>query len=279
MKFLFLCFVCIIFNLTSTLNEIPGATREDVSDQKYLSLAQEDQFEPVGLIKINDIPNASGVLVHESWVLTAGHVVIDLKPNELKFQLGENIYNVSKINIFPEYQKNGILGHNGDLALLQLNSPTKNVKPVSFYKDRDELGKVGVSVGFGRSGSGASIITNPTPVGTKRAGENVIDLIGGVVDERIIPDNLFISDFDHPTKEELNRTGSAKPVELEYCPVGGDSGAGLFIKKKNEWYLAGIFSAFTPRIHDDLDLGLHGSLMYWTRLSDFSEWLSKTINS
>ena len=256
-----------------------GAIRDDVPDHEYLSLALENKFKPVGLILKNDQPNASAVLIHDSWILTAGHEVIGLEPNDIKFQLGVIDFEIISFNIFPGYKQKGVLGHNGDLALLRLNKPVRDVAPANIYKGRDELGKVGITVGFGRSGSGASIITNPTPVGKKRAGQNVIDSIGGVIDGRTILGNLLVSDFDHHTIKKLNKIGSATPTELEYCPVGGDSGGGLFIVEENQWYLAGLVSAFTPKINDDLELGLHGSLVYWTRLSDFSDWVAKTISS
>lgn len=255
-----------------------GAIRDDVPDEKYLSLALESQFSAVGLILIDNRPNASAVLIDKSWILTAGHVIIDKNADNIKFQLGEMVSEIESINIFPGYSESG-LGHGGDLALLKLNEPLENVETAKLYDGTNELGKIGTMVGFGRSGSGASIIKNPTLVGTKRAGENSIDSIGGIIDGRKIPDYLLVSDFDHPRVKELNRIGSPIPAELEYCPVGGDSGGGLFIKEENRWFLVGIFSGFSPKINDDIELGLHGSLMYWIRLTDFNEWVTKTMSN
>lgn len=222
-------------------------------------------------------PKDSGYIA--SWVLTAGHEVVDLQPSALSFKVAQTTYAVVEIVLYSAYQPGGVLGHGGDLTLLRLKSPVTTIDPATLYSGNDELGRVGTTVGFGRSGAGASIITDPTPVGTKRAGQNRIDSIGGTIDGRVIPANLLVSDFDHPANAELNRIGEATPLDLEYCPVGGDSGGGLFIEKEGRWHLAGLVSAFTPKINDDLDLGLSGSLIYWTRLSIYADWIEEVIRS
>lgn len=250
-----------------------GAIRHDVPDEKYLEMAHQPQFDSVGLIIKDDKPNASAVLINTTWALTAGHVVFDQVPASFRLQFGSKRYSIVEIVIYSDYESAGILGHNGDLALLRLSQPVESISPAIFYRGRGEQGLTGTTVGFGRSGAGASIITNPTPVGTKRAGKNVIDSIGGIIDGREIPSNLLVSDFDHPDVPELNRIGDSNPLDLEYCPVGGDSGGGLFIFVDGSWYLAGIVSAFTLKINDNINLGLAGSLIYWTRLSDYTEWI------
>ena len=254
-----------------------GAIRDDVPDEQYVKLAQEPQFASVGLILKNDEPNASAVLIDSRWVLTAGHEVFGQEAASFSVRFDESTYPVQEIILYPGYQEAGVLGHNGDLALLRLDRPVEGVPPAIIYRGTQEQGKVGTIVGYGRSGSGASIITSPTPVGTKRAGQNMIDGIGTVVDGRDIPDNLLISDFDHPRDSTLNRIGDVEPLGLEYCPVGGDSGGGLFMENSEDWYLMGIMSAFTPRINDDINLGLAGSLIYWTRLSMYADWIYSVL--
>lgn len=254
-----------------------GAIRDDVPDAHYLALAEEPQFDSVGLILKDDEPNASAVLVETQWALTAGHEVYDQEPASFSVRFGNSTYPVEEILSYPDYEHTGVLGHNGDLALLRLGGAVDGVEPAILYRGDQEQGRVGTTVGYGRSGSGASIITSPTPVGTKRAGQNMIDGIGAIVDGRDIPDDLLISDFDHPRDSTLNRIGDAEPLDLEYCPVGGDSGGGVFIEEDGSWYLAGIVSAFTPQINDDMSLGLAGSLIYWSRVSMYADWIDSVI--
>ena len=61
--------------------------------------------------------------------------------------------------------------------------------------------------------------------------------------DRPIPSWYLVSDFDHPSNESMNRTGSAEPLDLEFLAAGGDSGGGVFTRGDEGWY----WLAFTRR--------------------------------
>lgn len=254
-----------------------GSWRHDVTDEQHQELAKQKQFDSVCLILKDSRPNISGVLIHSRWVLTAGHEVTGKLGKNRQVVIGEKTYDVKRIVMHPQYSGRG-LGHGVDLALLELAERCKDVAPARFFRGK-ELGQQGYMVGFGYSGTGREFLTKPGPVGTKRAGVNVIDSIGGTINDKKIPDNLLVSDFDHPDKPELNVIGDETPLDLEYCPAGGDNGGGLFIKVGGKWLLAGIFSTTTININDDMNDGIHGSVSYWTRLSPEQKWIRKAMRT
>ena len=107
-------------------------------------------------------------------MLTAAHVVEEHRASELDVVFGGVAYRVNRKVVHPT----------ADLALLHLNSAVTDVVPAERYRGTDELKRIAVSVGYGMSGRGDEtwneIVANAQQtVGTKRAGENVIDAAGG----------------------------------------------------------------------------------------------------
>ena len=255
-----------------------GATRHDVADARYLALGLAPQFAPVGLLRLGGEPRASAILIAPQWVLTAGHATEQMRLEELRVELGVRAYEAVEIVMHPDYRSRQI-GNGTDLALVKLAEPVVDVMPAVRYRGYAERGSVATAVGFGVAGSGISAMMAPAPSGTKRAGTNVIDARGGTIEGRRIPSNLLVADFDRPGDPSFNRTGSATPLELEYMPLGGDSGGGLFIEQDGSWMLAGVFSGYTFSVSTALELGMYGSLMYWTRLSLYNEWVDNVTGA
>ena len=263
-----------------------GAIRHDVPDAKYRELGQQAQFNSVGLVRKADEPIGSCVLISPDWVLTAAHVVKGVPTSALTFELNDTKVAASEVVIHPDYQPPGAdpkadpLARKGmDLALVHLSQAITGIVPAACYTRTGELGRIGTSVGFGRSGAGGAIVTNPSPVGTKRGGNNMIDAIGGEVAGRRVPDFLLVADFDHPDNPSLNKIGDAKPLSLEYMIVSGDSGGGLFIQEKNDWFLVGITVTGTIAINDDIQKdGIYGSLSYWMRVTLFNAWINQVMS-
>lgn len=91
---------------------------------------------------------------------------------------------------------------------------------------------------------------------------------------------LLTWDFDHPTRDDCNRMGSAKPMPLEYKENGGDSGGGIFRKTNMRWELIGIVTG-GPKAGVEVDrllkTGYYGHISQHTRFSVFANWIDNTI--
>ena len=255
-----------------------GATRHDVADARYVALGLAPQFVSVGLLRVDDAPRASAILVSPQWVLTAGHAADIPSGERLMIDLGTRSYEVVEVVLHPDYLPRQV-GNGTDLALMKLAEPVVEVLPARRYRGYAERGAVATAVGYGVSGAGIKAVMSPAPSGTKRAGTNVIDETGGRIDGRRIPQNLLVADFDRPGDPSVSRTGGGVPLELEYMPLGGDSGGGLFIEQNGAWMLAGVFSGYTFSVGTALEMGMYGSLMYWTRLSLYNDWVDGVTGS
>ncbi len=111
------------------------------------------------------------------------------------------------------------------MAVLWLKEEVTDVEPAKRYAGDSEQGKVGTSVGFGRTGEGDDLVR--TVDRDKRGMDNVIDSTAG---------NVLVSDFDGPNDN---------PQSLEGLIDGGDSGGGVFIQDGAGWELAGVHSTAT----------------------------------
>jgi hypothetical protein len=108
----------------------------------------------------------------------------------------------------------------------------------------------------------------------KIAGENTIDSISGPLLNGNPTD--LMADFDSPLNPELSVMGDSKPLPLEYCFSGGDSGGGLFREKGGKWELIGICHRSTMTVELLVKYGYYGEIMRWTRVSAFRDWIDKT---
>lgn len=256
----------------------PGATRHDVADAQYLKLGDAQQFAPVALLRAHGDVHASAILVSPYWLLTAGHSADGIAPGDLTVEIAGSSHRVVEIVMHPEFRPRSI-GNGTDLALIRLADPVLDVRAAVRYRGYSERSQVATAVGFGVAGTGTAAVTSPAPSGTKRAGTNVIDAIGGMIDGRRVPANLLVADFDRPGDPSHNRLGSPLPLALEYMPLGGDSGGGLFIQQNGLWMLAGVFSGYTFSVGKALEIGMYGSLMYWTRLSLYNDWVDRVTST
>jgi len=296
-----------------------GIYRHDVSPEKYRELARNKQFDCVGQVigaEGTDALGGSCVLIGKRYVLSAAHVfvvaghgkdttyfdsagkktthlqkggrtvIVNLsgsrqvgKLKNYTFKFNERTYNAKNIKIYQSYIDSAE-NYNyfcGDLALIELTDTVAGIEPATLNRSYNELGMVITGVGYGVSGP-ADKPDDVGPHNEKIAGQNTVDeIIGFRVNGRHA---IMSCDFDHPTRNDCNKMGSANPLELEYTCGGGDSGGGIFIQHRGKYLLAGITTGGPNsgiNIDQLLKTGYYGQIMQTTRISVFYDWIQETI--
>lgn len=275
-----------------------GVYRHDVAIENYKKLAAEKQFDCVGMIFDSKGAKGSCVLIGDRYVVSAAHCFIesetvkdtmrvDGKPWTIYRNVNEHVANVAeftfrfnrkrysgkKATIYPAYTDSATKG-NCDLVLIELTEPVKDVTPATLNTRADELQSMATGVGYGASGPA----DKPEEVDLymeKIAGQNSIDTLEGYILNGI--PTVLTCDFDHPTNANLNKTGPAKALPLEYVCSGGDSGGGLFRQKDGVYELIGICAGATTDLESILKNGYYGGLMHWTRIAVFADWIKATM--
>lgn len=226
--------------------------RHDVDETKYLELAERTGG---SFIRLNA---GCGTFLRENWIITAAHVAV--VP-----QIGEDVkvngkpYAIQEIIIHPEYRDGRSIRH--DLALIKLEQSVPGIEIVKIYRNEDEVGKEIVFVGTGYAGTGDSGLDGEVNKDRKlRAAQNRI--------EGIRSDGFLRFKFDAP--------GTEGALPLEGISGPGDSGGPALWFENEQTYILGISS------HQDFNgndvEGKYGALEFYTRISEYVEWIEKTIN-
>jgi hypothetical protein len=246
--------------------------RDDQRDSFSKALAK--QFPSVGRLKVASGWQASGVLIAPQWVVTAGHCTTDDKTKvapPLEFTIRGKTYKIKRTVPHPKWVYGDYQGY--DIGLIELETPVTNTVPARLYRGSSEKGKEVVMVGYGGIGAGKKETDNP-PVA--RGGRNTIDCFLNEF-KKDAGKTVMVADFDSPDASEKNNAlasvgSSPKPVELEACLAGGDSGGGVFLKEHGVWYLAGTHTSLDERYTTQ-----YGAWMTFERVSAHVEWIEKTI--
>lgn len=247
-----------------------GTIRHDRDPALYLNKGALSEYSSVG--QIDGTASmfsfaASGTLISDEWVLTAGHVVDQAL--SLTFNIGGNSYSAAKWVAYPKWSGDLLSGY--DIGLIQLSSPVLGITPAVRYTGADELVAVGTAVGYGTTGTGLTGAT--TFDGLKRGGDNVIDAFYSRSPKKT--PRILLSDFDNPIDLSDNAYGSANPLDLEYLIAPGDSGGGLFIDLGEGTVLAGVHS-FGASFDGNTDSD-YGDISGHTRVSSFNGWIDNIL--
>ncbi|MBL7933006.1 MAG: trypsin-like serine protease [Bacteroidia bacterium] len=274
-----------------------GIIRHDVDEMQYTMLASEKQFNGVGEVLCNNQFNGSCVWIRDRYVLSAAHVFLEydykkdtikmngrkavinkpvnrrlISPTKVELVIKGKKHRVRKITMHPTYLDTTSKGA-CDIAIIELEEPIKDMQAIPVNEKMNELGSSVVGVGYGVFG----IADKPNDMGPEKsvskriAGQNMIDSIGG--DNYQSKPTILFADFDHPTRKDCNKMGSATPLPLEYICSGGDSGGALFRQVNGTWEVIAICSGTPVNVEQLLSTGYYGQIMEWTRLSVFSDWI------
>ena len=264
----------------------PGAHRPDVPVEAYVTFASAPAFDSATLVRFRGNPIGSGVLVAPRWVLTAAHFTAPLPDGSLSAEVGGRVVAVDSVVTHPHFGSDRPEGVPGvDLALLRLAEPVASLAPAVLHAvphDGSEIGRVGAIVGFGSvADATARLRDTGGALGRRIGGLNRIDTDdASTYGDRYVwiePDGQTLyADFDWPAGD----APEDQPLDLEYVPLLGDSGAPLFVETDGVWRLAAITrGAIGPDRNDGLrDRPVYEALAAFTRLAPHRAWLHATVS-
>ncbi|WP_444930146.1 S1 family peptidase [Microbulbifer sp. SSSA002] len=260
----------VLLFISSTVNAI--IIRDDTEDEEY-------RIPSSVLPALVDFPGEGhGILISPQWIVTAAHVACMQHFKEVN--LNNEPRKVASVIVHPGYKapdnkliKEALATGNGsslqefiastdDIALIKLENPITDVKPISLYRGDDEIGKIVQLIGKGSTGRGdAGPKANSPHRTTLRRAFNEISTV---------KDRWISYVFDTPKTA----------VKLEGMAGKGDSGSPVLINEDQEWKLAGIVAWDSS----ERDLrtyygGRYGDAGYNVRVSYYIDWIENTISS
>lgn len=251
--------------------------RDDVAESVFVNMATESQYQAVGRLNITRTGGAfigSGILIAPDYVLTAAHCADGASTSAggditaLSFTTSSGA-TVSAVSWTPHPSWTGALAEGWDIGIVRLSSSVAGITPATLYTGSAEVGQLSTMVGYGSAGTGMT--GNVLSAGDRRAGQNIIDSLGGSGALAGWSDRIFFSDFDKPGDASESLFGSTTPITYEASIAPGDSGGGTFVEFDGAYYLAGVHSlgaSVDGQTNSD-----YGDVFGSTRVSSFTDWI------
>jgi secreted trypsin-like serine protease len=229
--------------------------RHDVASAEYEQFAS--QFKGIatfwGQFQGKSSVEGTGMLIAESWVLTAAHVANVLKPGA-KVQIGADVYWVKRCVLHPDWRDQQFAN---DIALVELTEPTSLKEWPQLYTQPDEQGLVLTFVGRGDTGNGLQGVT--TADTKMRAATNQVIQAQG---------QWLRFSFDQ----------GASALPLEGISGPGDSGGPALVRKDDIWYLVGV-SSWQNAEPTQWQEGRYGVIENYSRVSHHLNWIRQTLTT
>lgn len=253
---------------------------------------------------------ASGVLIDDNWILTAGHnffvsaeqtspapasAIMVYTGNDPNNPTGT--YEVEQLVFHPTWvdQNDGLFELGNDMCLVKLKTPITNI-PVAqiISSDVETIGGQTWYAGFGdyskRPGQDKNLYSR------KHAIQNYLDRkttgIVSSINGSSYTGGLLSFDFDDPdglvnslgdtyesADEQLLGGGSsaAGALDFEGATVEGDSGGPLFVKDGSVWKVAGVLSGGLDQPIENYTEGGYGDISVFTRVQPLYTWIQSVI--
>jgi hypothetical protein len=234
-------------------------------------------------------------------VLTAAHCVaegtggaLNTNGSSITFYVAGGPVSITGASIAVNPGWNGDATAGNDLAIITLSTPAVGVQTYGLYTGSDELGKVGVKAGFGKTGTGATGDTGAS--GTEHTGQNLYDAYSSIFN--VVPGfgpapvgAGLAYDFDNGLAANdafgfffgLNNPDTALVnANQEVMAAPGDSGGPTFI----DGLIAGITSygltlAFSNGSTSDINTtandASYGEFGVDTRVSYYQDWIYSVV--
>lgn len=258
--------------------------------------------------------NGTGVLIANDWVLTAAHNWTNASVTALTFTVGGTLYTGNLAQRFqnplwnaaPAPLVNATVGisQGWDIALFRLTAPVVGITPAQLYTGSAELGSQVYTLGFGRTGTGTTAVTNNVS-GSIHAISNTIDRTtsqtsGGFSGGQLfydfdsgvaggntlvtagLPDGGAFNTILDPAGTIAGTTSATTQVKngaitIEGGTAQGDSGGPTFIFDGGAWKVAGITSwGINPADNFGAN-GLYGDISAVTRVSTQVAWINSIL--